>query len=75
LENKEFFLLCLIQSKKCVNVCKQLPFYFYVYFEGSTPEKKTLGHCARGAPPILYVPMFPWKYFLPMKWERSEEIK
>jgi hypothetical protein len=28
-----------------------------------------------GTLPVLYVPMFPWKYFFSMKWERSEEIK
>ncbi len=27
------------------------------------------------ASPILYVPTFPWKYFLSTKWERREEIK
>jgi hypothetical protein len=37
---------------------------------------KTLrAFCPGGAPPILYVPMFPWKYFFSTKWERSEEIK
>jgi hypothetical protein len=36
---------------------------------------KTLGPYAEGAPPILYVPMFPWKYFFSTKCERSEEIK
>ncbi len=36
---------------------KQLPFYFYVYFEGSLPSTRTLGHYAEEAPPILYVPM------------------
>jgi len=52
-------------------------FIFYVYFEGSPPaEEQTLWCYARGgAPPILYVPMFPWKYFFSMKWERSENIK
>jgi hypothetical protein len=28
-----------------------------------------LGHYAAGAPPILYVPVFPQKYFFSMKWE------
>jgi hypothetical protein len=26
-------------------------------------------------PPIVYVPMFPWKYFSFTKWERCEEIE
>jgi hypothetical protein len=42
---------------------------------GIFPSRRTLGHYAEGAHPILYVPMFPWKYFLFTKWERSEEIK
>jgi hypothetical protein len=56
---------------------KQLPFDFYVYFEGSPPAEEPLGIMPReGAPPILYVPMFPGKYFFfLMKRERSEEIK
>jgi hypothetical protein len=28
-----------------------------------------------GAPAILYVPMFPWKYFFSMKLGRNKEIK
>jgi hypothetical protein len=36
---------------------------------------KTLGPYAGGAPPILSVPMVPWKYFFSTKWERNEEIK
>jgi hypothetical protein len=47
-----------------------------VYFEGSPPaEEQTLWCYARGAPPILYVPTFPWKYFFSTKGEGSEEIK
>jgi hypothetical protein len=42
-------------------------FIFMCILREIFPRKKTLGHCARGAPPILYVPMFPWKYFFPMK--------
>jgi hypothetical protein len=39
-------------------------FYFYVYFEGSPPNRRTLGHrYAKGASPIVHVPTFPWKYF------------
>jgi len=45
-----------------------------VYFEGSPPAE-TPGHYANGAPPILYVPTFPWKYFFFMKQERSKEMK
>ncbi len=54
---------------------KQLPFSFCVYFERSPSSKRTLGHYVKGAPPILYVPTFPWKYFFFMKQERREEIK
>ncbi len=39
------------------------------------PQQKTQGHYAAGAPPILYVPMFPWKYFFTTKQERNKEIK
>jgi hypothetical protein len=45
---------------------------FYVYFEGSPLAKKTLGRYVGGSSPILYVPMFPWKYFFSTKWERSQ---
>jgi hypothetical protein len=38
---------------------KQLPFHFYVYFEGSTPKEEPKGIMPGGAPPILYVPTFP----------------
>jgi hypothetical protein len=59
-------LLCLIQSKKCVNVCKQLPFYFLCVFWGIYPTRKNARVLCRGSsPPILYVPMFPC--FFPMK--------
>ncbi len=46
---------------------KQLPFSFSVYFEGSSPSKRTLGHYVKGAPAIVYVLTFPWKYFFFMK--------
>jgi hypothetical protein len=39
------------------------------------PHRRTPRSYARGAPPILYVPMFPWKYFFSMKQEKSKEIK
>ncbi len=54
-------------------MCKQLPFYFYVYFEGSPPSKRSLSVLCGGNSPILYVLTFPWKYFFfSMKWERSK---
>jgi hypothetical protein len=31
---------------------KQLPFHFDVYFEGSPPIRRTLGHYVRGAPQL-----------------------
>jgi len=37
-------------------LCKQLPFYFCEYFEGLGFSTRTLGHYARGARPISYVP-------------------
>jgi hypothetical protein len=37
--------------------------------------RRTLGCYAGEAPPILYIPTFPWKYFFFTKWERNEEIK
>ncbi len=40
-----------------------------------SPSRTTLGCYAGGALPILYVPMFPWKYFFSTKWERREEMK
>jgi hypothetical protein len=49
--------------------------FFYVYFEGSPPSRRTLGPYARGVPPIVHVPTFPWKYFFSTKWKRSQEIK
>jgi hypothetical protein len=36
-------------------------------FWGISPNRRTLGCYAEGAPPILYVLMFPWKYFFSMK--------
>jgi hypothetical protein len=48
---------------------EELSLYFYVYFEESPPSRRTLGHYAEGAPPILYVPKFPWKYFFLMNGE------
>jgi hypothetical protein len=36
---------------------------------------RTIGHYAGGAPPILYVPTFPWKYFIFTKRKRNKEIK
>jgi hypothetical protein len=39
------------------------------------PQQKTQGHYTAGAPPILYVPMFPWKYVFSRKQERNKEIK
>ncbi len=50
-------------------------FYFYVYFEESPPAEKTLGCYATGAPLVLYVPMFPWKYFFFTKWDKREGMK
>jgi hypothetical protein len=41
-----------------------------VYFERS-PLTKMFG----GAPPIIYVPTFPWKYIFFTKWEKKKEIK
>jgi hypothetical protein len=39
-------------------------------------RRRPLGHYAGGAPPILYVPIFPWNiYFFLTKQERSKEIK
>jgi hypothetical protein len=38
------------------------------------PQQKNLGNYA-GQFPNSYVPTFPWKYFFPAKWERSQEIK
>jgi hypothetical protein len=32
-----------------------------------SPSRRTLGCYAEGALPILYVPMFPWKYFFSTK--------
>jgi hypothetical protein len=32
---------------------KQLPFNFYVYFEGSSPIRRTLGHYVGGGAPQL----------------------
>jgi hypothetical protein len=57
------------------NINNSLFIYFYVYILRDLPPTRTLGHYARGAPPILYVPMFPWKYFFSTKWDRSKEIK
>jgi hypothetical protein len=54
---------------------KQLPFYFKCVFWGISPSRRTLRHYAGGASPILYVPMFSWKYFFFMKEENFEEIK
>jgi hypothetical protein len=39
------------------------------------PRQKNPRALCRGSSPILYVPMFPWKYFFSTKWERSQEIK
>jgi hypothetical protein len=47
----------------------------FIGFWGIPLNKRTLGRYAKRAPPILYVPMFPWKIFFFMKGERSEEIK
>jgi hypothetical protein len=33
------------------------------------------GHYDKGAPPILYVPMFPSKYFIFTKQKKSKEMK
>jgi len=38
---------------------QQLPFYFYVYFEGSPPKQKNPKVLCRRSSPILYVPTFP----------------
>jgi hypothetical protein len=46
-----------------------------VYFEESPPAEKTLGCYATGAPLVVYVPMFPWKYFFFTKWDKREGIK
>jgi len=46
-----------------------------VYFEGSHPAEEPPRHFAGGAPPILYVPTFLWKYFFFMEHEKSQEIK
>jgi hypothetical protein len=48
---------------------------FWVYFEGSPLRRRTLGCYPKGAPPILYVPMFPWKYFFSKKWGKMEGKK
>jgi hypothetical protein len=44
-------------------------------FSGIFQSRKTLVCYAEGAPPILYVAMFPWSYSFSMDKERSEEIK
>jgi hypothetical protein len=47
-----------------------------MYFEGFPPtRRRTLRSYAKGVPSILYVPIFPWKYFFSTKQERSQEIK
>jgi hypothetical protein len=46
-----------------------------MYFEGSSPQQKNPGALAGGAPLILHVPTFPWKYFFSTKRQRSKEIK
>jgi hypothetical protein len=38
-------------------------------------EKNPTAFCARGAPPIIYVPMFPWKYFFSTKRGKMEGKK
>jgi hypothetical protein len=53
-------LLAYLQLKKLTR--KQLPLDFCV-FRGISPSRRTLGHYAGGASPILHVPTFPWKYF------------
>jgi hypothetical protein len=39
------------------------------------PSRRTLGRYAEGAPPILYVSKFPWKYFFFVNGKKREEIK
>jgi len=50
-------------------------FLFMCVVWGISPSRRTLVCFAGGAPLILYVFMFPWKYFFHRKWERREEKK
>jgi hypothetical protein len=49
--------------------------YIFMCIWRDLPQQKIQGHYAAGAPPICYVPMFPWKYFFSTKRERNKEIK
>ncbi len=51
-----------LEPRERSSKCQQLPFYFYVYFEGSPPIEEPKGLCL-GRSAFLCVPMFPQKYF------------
>jgi hypothetical protein len=57
---------------------RRLPFHCYVYFWGISHSRRNPRVICWGSSPNLicsHVPMFPWKYFFSVKWERSKEIK
>ncbi len=56
------------------NIKDDIPQTFFeikLVFWGISPCRRTLGCYARGAPLVLYVPMFLWKYFFSTKWEKN----
>jgi len=54
------------------------PFLFLCVFWGISPNRRTLGRYVKGALPILYVLMFPWKYFFSIsigkKWGNEKRV-
>ncbi len=55
------------------NIMYTNPFLFLCVFWGISPRQSTLGHYARLSPPILYVPMIPWKFIF--LWNTKEVRK
>jgi len=69
--NTQFLLYCWAIT---LQIWKTTPFLFLCILS-DLPLQKNGRDYAKGAPPVLYVPTFPWKYFFSIKQERSKEIK
>jgi hypothetical protein len=69
--NTQFLLYCWAIT---LQIWETTPFLFLCILS-DLPQQNNGRDYAKGAPPILYVPTFPWKYFFPLKQERSKEIK
>jgi hypothetical protein len=69
--NTQFLLYCWAIT---LQIWETTPFLFLCILSDLSQQKNDRDY-AKGAPPILYVPTFPWKYFFSIKQERSKEIK